>query len=366
MRSIDAKRIVIKVGTNTICKTDGTLDFPYVEDMARQISELHRKGIETIIVTSGAIGSGSAELKLGTRQKDIAEKQACAAVGQTTVMLAYRDAFQKHNRSVGQVLLTYGAFSARKRYLNLRKTIDKLFEIDVIPIINENDVISTDEIEDVFGDNDKLSAMVASKIDADLLIMLTDVDGLYDRNPRTDDDARLLTTIDEITKDIEKIAGTRRNMRAVGGMRTKIAAAKITMQSGCHMIIANGRLENVILRIAGGEEIGTHFTPKERYSNRERWIIFASPKGKILVDSGAEKALKDGKSLLALGIEGVEGRFKEGDVIRIGAFAKGISNHSSSEIMDIRTTALNERKSGIQNRDNNRVIVDNENIVILE
>lgn len=366
MRKIDAKRVVIKVGTNTLCKEDGTLNFSYIENIARQVSELDQRGIESIIVTSGAIGSGSSELKLGKKQKDISEKQACAAVGQTTVMLAYQEAFKRYRKSVGQVLLTYGAFSARKRYLNLRKTLDKLFEMRVIPVVNENDVISTDEIEEVFGDNDKLSALVASKVDADLLIMLTDVDGLYDRNPRSDEDAKLIHTVDEITKDIERIGGTRRNMRSIGGMRTKITAAKITMQSGCYMIIANGRLDNVILRIINGEELGTLFTPKKRYSNRERWIMFANPRGKILIDSGAEKALKEGKSLLPQGIEGVEGRFKEGDIVRIGNSAKGIANYSSEEISAITLACYNEREKGIPKSSKERVVVTNENIVILE
>lgn len=366
MRKLSPRRIVVKIGTNTLCGEDGTLDLEYVSDIVRQIAELESRGIRCMIVTSGAIGSGCSELDLDGRQTSIAEKQACAAVGQTQVMLSYREALGKHGKSVGQVLLTYGAFSDRKRYLNLRKTIDMLFEMGVIPVINENDVISTDEIEESFGDNDKLSALVASKMDADLLMMLTDVDGLYDRNPAVDTNAKLLSTIDEITKDIERIAGVRKNRRAVGGMKTKITAAKIAMQSGCHMVIANGRLKNVILRIVDGEEIGTLFTPTKKYSNKERWILFASPRGEILVDAGAEKALRAGKSLLPLGVEGVQGRFKEGDVVRIGSFAKGIANYSSSEMRTLREQCLNERKAGLGKTGNDKVAVSNENIVILD
>lgn len=366
MRDIKVKRVVIKVGTNTLCRKDGTLDFSYIEDLARQVVELDKRKIQSIIVTSGAIGSGSSELGLKGRQTDIAEKQACAAVGQTTVMLAYRDAFKKYGKSVGQILLTYGAFSDRERYLSLRKTIDELFQMGVVPIINENDVISTDEIEESFGDNDKLSALVASKIDADLLIMLTDVDGLYDRNPSADKGAKLIRTVDEITKDIERIAGARRSVRSVGGMKTKITAAKMAMQSGCYMVIANGRLDNVVTRIAKGEEIGTLFTPKRRYSNRERWILFASPRGKIFVDSGAERALREGKSLLPLGIDDVEGDFREGDVVRIGDFAKGISNFSCDEISDLRSVCQSERMAGAKKSGNNRVVVSNESVVITD
>ncbi len=182
----------------------------------------------------------------------------------------------------------------------------------MIPIVNENDVIATDEIEEVFGDNDKLSAMVASKMDADLLMLLTDVDGLYDRNPEMDKDARLIPTVDEITKDIERIAGGNKNARSVGGMSTKIVAAKIAMQSGCNTVIANGQLEDVIVKVVRGEEMGTLFTSQSKYTNRQRWILFASPRGKIVVDEGAEKALRSGKSLLPCGIIAVEGRFKKG------------------------------------------------------
>jgi glutamate 5-kinase len=365
MRAIDAKRIVVKIGTNIICKSDGTVDQKYIEDVARQIVELDKRRIQTIIVTSGAIGTGSAELGLDGKQKSLAQKQACAAVGQPTVMLAYHEAFKKYGKSVGQVLLTYGAFSDRKRYLDLRRTMEELFSLGVVPIVNENDVISTDEIEESFGDNDKLSALVASKIDADLLLMLTDVDGLYDRNPAFDKDAKLISEVDEITKDIERMAGSRKNERSVGGMKTKIAAAKIAVQSGCSMIIANGRLQDVILRAVSGEEIGTLFTPRKKYSNKERWILFGSPRGKIFVDSGAEKALREGKSLLPWGIEGIEGKFKEGDIVRIGDFAKGIVNYSSSELMRLKEDCINERKAGITNP-KNRVVIDSDNIVLFD
>jgi len=365
MRTINAKRIVVKIGTNIICKSDGTVDRDYIEDVASQIVQLDKRKIQTIIVTSGAIGTGSAELRLDGRQKSIAEKQACAAVGQPAVMLAYHDAFKKYGKCVGQVLLTYGAFSDRKRYLDLRRTIDELFSLGAVPIVNENDVISTDEIEESFGDNDKLSALVASKIDADLLLMLTDVDGLYDRNPQFDKDARLISQIDEITKDIERMAGTRKNERSVGGMKTKIAAAKIAMQSGCSMIIANGRAKNAILRAVNGDEIGTLFTPKKRYTNKERWILFGSPRGRIFVDSGAEKALREGKSLLPWGVDAVEGKFKEGDIVRIGSFAKGIVNYSSSELTRLKEDCINERKAGVQ-KGGNKVVIDSENIVLLD
>ena len=363
MRRLAPRRVVVKIGTNTICREDGTVDQGYLEDVARQIWELQERGIQSIVVTSGAIGTGSAELGLDGKNKDIAMKQACAAVGQAILMMAWRDAFRAFGMSVGQVLLTYGAFSNRARYLDLRKAIDELFRLGVVPVVNENDVISTDEIEEVFGDNDKLSALVASKMDADLLILLTDVNGLYDRNPETDPDARLIPTVDEITKDIERIAGSRKNERSTGGMRTKISAARVAMESGCSMVIANGHEPNVIVRIVNGEELGTLFTPHVRYSNRERWILFACPRGKINIDEGAERAIRDGKSLLPCGIISVEGKFKKGEVVRINGIAKGVVDYSSAEIAEMVETCRREKAEGRHNG-HDKAVVENENIVL--
>ncbi|MCE5296693.1 MAG: glutamate 5-kinase [Euryarchaeota archaeon] len=363
MRDLKAKRIVVKVGTNTLCKSEGGIDDAYIEGLAEQIVEMEKLGIQTILVTSGAIGSGSSELGLDGINKDMAMKQACAAVGQATLMMAYRDIFKMYGRSVGQVLLTYGAFSDRVRYLNLKKAIDEMFKLGVVPIVNENDVIATDEIADVFGDNDKLSALVASKMDADLLILLTDVDGLYDRNPNTDENAKLIRTVDEITPEIERMAGGRKNERSTGGMRTKINAAKISMTSGCNMVIANGTLDNVVLRIVKGEEIGTLFTAKKVYTNKQRWILFASPKGKIELDEGAQKAVRDGRSLLACGIVNIEGKFKAGDVIRIDGFAKCITKCSSEEMAELVHRCRGEHING---KGNNNIVAENTDIIITE
>lgn len=364
MRDLQAKRIVVKIGTNTICREDGTVDQGYIDDVARQVVELDRRGIQSIVVTSGAIGSGSSELSLDGKNKDIAMKQACAAVGQATLMLAWREAFRNHGKSVGQVLLTYGAFSDRARYLDLQKAIDAMFRLGVIPVVNENDVISTDEIDEIFGDNDKLSALVASKMDADLLILLTDVDGLYDRNPEADDKAKLIPIVDEITKDIERIAGSRKNERSTGGMRTKINAAKIAMQSGCNMVIANGRAKDVIERVAMGEDVGTLFTARSHYTNRERWILFACPRGKVEIDEGAEKAIHGGRSLLPCGIVSVEGKFKKGDVLRINALGKGISNYSSAEVQAMVQKCRAEKAEG--KNGNGTAVVNHENIVFMD
>jgi glutamate 5-kinase len=286
-------------------------------------------------------------------------------VGQATLMMAWRDAFRKYGKCVGQVLLTYGAFSDRLRYNNLKNAVEEMFRLGAVPVVNENDVIATDEIEEIFGDNDKLSALVASKIDADLLILLTDVDGLYDRNPEVDPDAQLLHTVDEITKDIERMAGKNTKERSVGGMQSKIAAARIAMQSGASMVIANGRMKDVILRIVRGEQLGTLFTAKARYSNKERWILFSGPKGKINVDQGAETALRKGMSLLPCGVTSIEGSFRKGEVVRIGAFAKGVANFSSGELPKL-LEACQEVRSNGDRLGNDKVVVSNDKIVLLD
>ncbi len=366
MRKIKVERLVVKIGTNTICRADGTIDQSYLESVARQITELSNRGIQSIIVTSGAIGSGTTELGLERRPQDMAAKQACAAVGQATLMMAWRDAFRRHGKCIGQVLLTYGAFSDRIRYLNLKNAMDAMIRLGVVPIVNENDVIATDEIEEIFGDNDKLSALVASKIDADLVLLLTDVDGLYDRNPEVDPDAQLIRTVDEITKDIERMAGKNVSERAVGGMRTKISAAKVAMQSGINLVIANGRTKDIISRVVSGEEIGTLFTAQVKYNNKQRWVLFAAPKGKINIDPGAEEAIMRGKSLLPCGCKSIEGKFKKGDIVRIGSIAKGVVNFSSSDLPKLLASCAEERANGNGRVGNDKVVAANENIVLLD
>ena len=365
MRELSIKRMVIKIGTNTICNEDGSIDQNYLKDIARQVVDLESRNIQCIIVSSGAVGAGSSELGLDGIQKDIAMKQACAAVGQSLLMRAWREAFSRYGKKVGQVLLTYGAFSDRTRHLNLRKTIDELFRLNAVPVVNENDVIATDEIEEIFGDNDKLSALVAGSTDADLLLLLTDVDGLYDRNPDVDPHALLIPVVDEITEDILRIAGSKKNERSTGGMRTKINAAMIAMECGYTMIIANGRTENVITKIASSEELGTMFTPNSHYSNRERWLAYAFPRGTVYVDEGAERAIRTGNSLLPCGITSVDGTFKRGDVVRIGSFAKGVANCSSDELEVQLALYRAEKEEGKRNK-NETAFISHSNIILTQ
>ncbi len=239
------KKLVIKIGTNLLTKEGMCgLRTDFISHIAKQIVEL-KKDYDVLIVTSGAIGAGCTELGI-KKSRDIETKQALAAVGQSTVMRTYHDAFKKYKISVGQILLSYGDFSDRKRYLNLRKVIEKLLNVGVIPILNENDSISIDEIGKGFGDNDTMSALVSSKINADTLVILTDIDGLYDKNPKTNKDAKLIKIVEKITKDIEKAAGKSGSAFSIGGMATKIKAAKIAMDSGCNIIIANGHKDDIL------------------------------------------------------------------------------------------------------------------------
>jgi glutamate 5-kinase len=338
----DVKRIVLKIGTSSLTNEDGSFNRQLTENIAKQVAQLRELGKTVIIVSSGAIGIGCEELKMPSRPREIPLRQAAAAVGQNILMREWMAAFDKHNLKVAQILLTYEAFSNRMTYLNLRNSISELLEFGVIPIINENDPICVHEIEATFGDNDKLSAMVASKVEAELLILLSDIDGLYNKNPKKNDDAQLISIIEKITPEIESYGGSPTSMKGVGGMRTKIEAAKITSISGCHMIIANSAAENVVARVVGGEKIGTLFLARDgKYrKNRTRWIILSKADGKLIVDKGAEEAIRKSKGLLPSGIIEVSGMFDRGGVIEIESegkvFAKGITDYTSSELNKIK------------------------------
>ncbi|MDO9096510.1 MAG: glutamate 5-kinase [Candidatus Methanoperedens sp.] len=333
----DVKRIVLKIGTSSLTNEDGSFNRRLTEDIASQVARLREQGKTVIIVSSGAIGIGVEELKMPSRPMEIPLRQAAAAVGQNILMQEWLAAFSKHNLKVAQILLTYEAFSNRMTYLNLRNSISALLDFGVIPIVNENDPICVHEIEATFGDNDKLSAMVASKVEAELLVLLSDIDGLYNKNPRTNEDAQLVSTIEKITPEIESYGGSPTSMKGVGGMRTKIEAAKIASMSGCHMVIANSAIDDVVIRIMDGENIGTLFLARDgKYKNRTRWIILSKASGKLIVDKGAQDAIKKKRGLLPSGIIEVAGMFDRGDIIEIESegtvFAKGITDYTSSEL----------------------------------
>ncbi len=358
------KRIVIKIGTNILTKNGG-IDAGYVRRFARQINSLLKAGRQVIIVSSGAIGMGAGQLEMHGKVMNTKMRQACAAIGQPLLMAEYRKSFARYGVTVAQVLLTAQVLNNRRTYLNLRNSIETLLKLAVVPVLNENDSVSTDEIGSAFGDNDKLSALVASKIDADLLILLSDIDALYDKNPRKSVDARAIPAVFEITADIIRNAGGTGSMHATGGMKTKIEAAKIASNAGFRIVLADGRVKNVIGRIIAGEEIGTVFMPKRKLSNRSRWILNSSPAGTINIDEGAMRAVKNRKSLLPSGVIGIKGTFEAGAVVMLNNKAMAVTNLSSTQLKSLAGKHSSEIRKilGRQHRD---VIAIPEDIVIID
>jgi glutamate 5-kinase len=357
------RRIVVKIGTNTLSK-DGGVDSAYVRRIAGQIALLLKEGRQVLIVSSGAIGMGLGQLGL-CQAKGTKMRQACAAIGQPLLMAEYRKAFAKHGITVAQVLLTAEVLDHRSTYLNLKNSIESLLKLGVVPVLNENDSVSTAEIGTAFGDNDKLSALVASKIDADLLIMLSDIDALYDKDPRKNPDAKAINAVFEITEEIVKSAGGKGSAHATGGMKTKIEAARIAANAGCRLVLADGRGRNVLTRIMAGGQIGTVFLPKRKLSNRLRWILNSTAAGTINIDAGAMRAVRGHKSLLPSGITSVKGVFEAGSVVMLNDQAKAVTSLSSSQLKVLAGKHSTEIKKllGPGHRD---VVAVPEDIVVIE
>jgi glutamate 5-kinase len=339
------RRLVVKLGTNLVTTGDGRLDLENMARLVGQVARLHQRGLEIIIVSSGAIAAGRDRMGLDRERKDIPFRQVMAAVGQGRLMHIYEEVFAEHGIVVAQALLTKADMSDRAGYLNARNTLLGLLELRVIPIVNENDVVAIDEIKEAkFGDNDNLSAMVANLVDADLLVLLSDVAGLYTADPHLDTQAELIARVEKIDSRIERLAKGTGSRRGTGGMTTKVQAAKLATGSGVAVVIADGRLAEVVLRLAQGESIGTFFPPKTtNLESRQRWMISGlASRGKVVVDDGAAAALKEGKrSLLPAGAREVQGKFSRGDVIDIvdtqgSRIACGISNYSSADIQVIK------------------------------
>ncbi len=365
------KRIVIKIGTSTITDEKGNLNLRQMRILVEQVTQMSNQGREVILVTSGAIGAGVGRLDLHTRPQTIREKQAVAAVGQTHLMRHYEELFNEFGFKVAQILLTQEDMRARDRYLNARNTIMTLLEYKVVPIINENDTVAIEEIR--FGDNDTLSALVASKIEADLLVILSDVAGLYTSDPHKDKDAELINVVDEINDEVETIAlKSTGSSRGVGGMYTKIQAAKIATASGVMVVIADGMKASVLSDIFKGDDIGTKFLPSQaKISGRKKWIAFANrSSGKIMIDDGAVKALtKMGKSLLPSGVVSVEGDFRLGDMVTVvdgdgDEVARGLVSFSSDEIEKIKGKKTSEIGKILGHNDYDEVI-HRDNLVIV-
>ena len=332
--------IVIKVGTNLLSSKEG-VDRNRVSDIARQISKLIEDGHHVILVSSGAIGMGAKALGHVNPVKHIPLRQACAAIGNPLLMTAYQEAFAKYGLLCGQVLITRNVLNNRTGYNNMREAVSTLLQLNVVPIFNENDVVSTSEINNVFGDNDRMSAYVASKIDADLLILMTDIDGLYTGNPKKDPEAKKINEIAEVTDEVFNYAKGAGSTFSTGGMKTKLLAAQIAQKGGCGTLIVSGYEKDALIRSVNGEEIGTYILPEMRLAQRQRWIANTAASGKITVDEGAEKALTVGhKSLLPSGIRDVEGIFNEGDVIEVvsaegKAIMKAVTSFNSSDLLRI-------------------------------
>ncbi|WP_295140765.1 glutamate 5-kinase [uncultured Campylobacter sp.] len=333
------KRIVVKVGTSTLANADSSLNEDKIKQIVANLSELNENA-EVVFVTSGAVGAGMGQMKLAHKPKSIVEKQALAAIGQVSLIHLYQILFWAHGKKVAQLLLTKDDFSDRRRYLNMRSVLRSLLAKKIIPVINENDPVVGEGIRGVkVGDNDTLSALVAGLIEADLLVILTDIDGLYDKNPSIFADAKFINLVENLDDSIRAAAGAEGSKFGTGGMRTKITAAEMATKNGTHLIIANGANPRNIVRAAHGYEVGTLFLAgKNRINSRKYWLAYsAADKGSVTIDAGAAKALKEGKSLLAVGIREVVGEFERGETLAIKdaggwTLARGITNYSSAEL----------------------------------
>jgi glutamate 5-kinase len=365
-----ARRLVVKVGSGLVTAAGTGADSARIAALAAEIAAV-RQGREVVLVTSGAIVTGTARLRLAERPRSIPEKQAAAAVGQAALMWQYEAAFTPHGIPVGQVLLTAQDISDRARYLNARNTLLTLLRLGVLPIVNENDTVAVDEIK--VGDNDNLSALVAALIDADLLVLLTDLDGLYTDDPDLNPQARKLDTVDAITEDIARLVWDQAGRVSVGGMATKLEAAQKAVASGIPMIIARGTEPGVLGRLLAGEPLGTYFAPKaDRLAARKRWIAFAVPaQGRLTVDAGALRALThQGRSLLPSGVVDVEGDFAAGEAVAVVSVSdgkevgRGLVNYAAHELRTIRgaNTREIEARLGYKSVDE---VIHRDNLVIL-
>jgi glutamate 5-kinase len=313
----DFRRIVVKVGSSLLVDSKaGCVHEGWLTSLAEDIARLHEDGRELLVVSSGAIALGRAVLKLPRGALKLEDSQAAAAVGQIALARIWSEILSRHGITAGQILVTLGDTEERRRYLNARSTIAKLLEWRAVPVINENDTVATNEIR--YGDNDRLAARVATMASADLLVLLSDIDGLYDRPPGADSGAKLIPLVERITPEVEAMAGAAGSELSRGGMQTKLEAAKIATTAGTHMVIASGRVSHPLRTIAEGTRCTWFLTPANPVTSRKRWIAGSlEPKGTLTIDAGAVAALRRGKSLLPAGVIRVEGSFARGDAVII-------------------------------------------------
>ena len=348
---LKVKKAVIKIGSSVLTDSDGSLSIEVFDDIASEVQKLRAKSIHVVIVSSGAIAAGMSKLELDKKPGDISMKQAIAACGQTSLMGQYERAFSRYGINVAQILLTHDGLSDRKRFLNARKTMLTLLGMGVVPVVNENDTVAVEEI--MFGDNDNLAAAVTTLIEADLLVMLTDIDGLYSKDPKRNRDAELISLIEEIGDEVLNNAGDTVGNTTAGGMRTKIEAAGKAAAFGVPTIIASGKSKGELSRIFLGGEVGTLFLPSlKSLKGRKHGIAFTlKPSGEIVIDKGAKKAIiSSGRSLLPSGIKGVRGDFGVGDCVSCvdesGAeIARGLTSYSSVDIKKIMGTKTSQVES---------------------
>jgi glutamate 5-kinase len=339
---LSARTWVVKVGTSVLAGRDGRLDLARIDHLAEQISKVMDTGRKVALVSSGAVGAGIGRLGLKGRPDNLPQLQAAAAVGQSYLMRAYDEGLRKHGRHAAQLLLTHEDFDSRARYLNMRNTLHSLFEWNAVPIINENDTISVDEIK--FGDNDRLAAMVANLIQAPLLVILSVVDGLYLTDPAAPGPAEIVSRVPVIDDRVMELACGGRSALGTGGMQSKLASARLVTHAGGSVIIASGTRPDPLTRLLAGDEVGTLFLAHgQNHKARKRWIgSTARPRGRFIVDDGARKALETGtKSLLAIGVVDVEGDFEKGDVVAVRdasgrEFARGLTNYAAADARSIR------------------------------
>lgn len=367
----EVKRVVIKIGSRVLTAGSDVLHNEVFRNVAKNISGLKKDGYEIIIVSSGAVAAGRKSLTCIEQPVSIPQKQASAAIGQVRLMRLYEDCFNAHGHNTAQVLLTHDALSDRKKFLNARNTLFTLLHCGIIPIINENDSVVVDEIQ--FGDNDILSALVTNLVDADLLLILTDRDGLFAQDPERCENATLIKVVEKITKEIETLAKGSSSSVGTGGMISKIDAAKKASIYGIPTIVVNGNTKNIITGVFKGEDVGTFFLPRQsKLSSRKHWIAFnLKPKGTLIVDDGAKQAVvKMGKSLLSSGLLDVKGNFKFGDPVKCVdtngiEFARGLINYRAEEVFRLR---------GLHSRDIKKVlgykyydeIIHRDDLVVLE
>ncbi len=364
-----AKRIVIKVGSAVLTGREG-LELEVVDSLVRQLASLRQQGREVILVSSGAVAAGRRKLRLTRPVSGIKEKQAAAAVGQSNLMRTYEDVFARYDQTVAQILLTHDDLANRDRYLNVRNTIFTLLDWGIIPIINENDTVSVEELR--FGDNDTLGGMITNLIEADIFVCLTDVDGLFTGNPTVDSTAEKVLTVTRINRQVEEMAGNVSSALGTGGMQSKIRAAKMVATGGGSSFIGPGRCSDVLDLLFAGEPIGTFFLPKaEKMQSRKHWIAYTlKPKGELVLDRGACRALiENGKSLLPSGIVEVRGRFGVGAPVHClaengKAVAVGLVNYNSSDLDKLKGVRTSEIKTILGFKDSDEII-HRDNLVIL-